>query len=37
MGFYQDWYGPAILAGLIMACLLAILVLAAIDLANAGF
>jgi uncharacterized membrane protein YidH (DUF202 family) len=37
MGFYQDWYGPAILAGLIMICLLAILVLAAIDLANAGF
>ena len=37
MGFYQDWYGPAIVAALIMFSLLAILVLAAIDLAKAGF
>lgn len=36
MGFYQDWYGPAILAGLIILVLVAILVLAAVDLANAG-
>lgn len=37
MGFYQDWYGPATVAGLIMFSLIAILVLAIVDLAKAGF
>lgn len=37
MGFYQDWYGPAIVAGVIMLSLIAILFLAIIDLAHAGF
>lgn len=36
MGFYQDMYGPVIIACLITLVLVAILVLAAIDLANAG-
>ncbi len=36
MGFYQDMYGPIIIAGLITLVLVAILVLAAIDLAKGG-
>ena len=36
MGFYQDMYGPIVIACLITLVLVAILVLAAIDLARAG-
>lgn len=36
MGFYQDYYGPAVLAGLVMLVLIAILVLAIIDMASVG-
>lgn len=35
-GFYQDWYGPATVAGLIGLSLISILVLAIIDLVKAG-